>query len=88
MCCRHPASTRRVLAAASRLRCPLAGKEWVLGSHYSVADPYTLVIFGWGKRHGMPLEELKNYTAFKDRMLRRPAVRKVLEREQSRLLQG
>jgi glutathione S-transferase len=66
----------------------LAGKEWVLGSQYSVADPYTLVIYGWGKLHGLPLEQLKNYTAFKDRMLQRPAVRKVLEREQSPLLQG
>jgi glutathione S-transferase len=66
----------------------LAGKEWVLGSHYSVADPYTLVIYGWGKLHAMPLEQLENYTGFKERMLRRPAVRRVLEREQSRLLQG
>jgi glutathione S-transferase len=62
----------------------LAGKEWVLGSQHSVADPYTLVIYGWGS---LPFDQLKNYTAFKDRMLRRPAVRKVLEREQSRQLQ-
>jgi glutathione S-transferase len=66
----------------------LDGQQWALGSRYSVADPYTLVIYGWGKGHGMPIEELKNYTAFKARMLRRPAVRKVLEQEQSRLLQG
>jgi glutathione S-transferase len=66
----------------------LAGKEWVLGSQYSVADPYTLVIYGWGTIQTMPLERLKNCTAFKDRMLHRPAVWKVLEREQSRLLQG
>ena len=66
----------------------LAGKEWVLGSHYSVADPYTLVIYGWGKHNRMPIEQLKNYTAFKDRMLQRPAVRTALEREKSRLLQG
>jgi glutathione S-transferase len=66
----------------------LAGKEWALGSHYSVADPYTLVIYGWGKLHAMPLEQLENYIGFKNRMLRRPAVRRVLEREQSRLLEG
>ena len=66
----------------------LAGKEWVLGSRYSVADPYTLVIYGWGKGHRMPVEQLANYTAFKNRMLQRPAVRTVLEREESRLLQG
>src|SRR5436190_2986307 len=66
----------------------LGGQQWVLGSRYSVADPYTLVIYGWGKHNRMPVEELKNYVAFKDRMLQRPAVRRVLEREESRLLQG
>jgi len=66
----------------------LAGREWVLGSRYSVADPNTLVIYGWGKGHGMPVEQLEHYTDFKNRMLWRPAVRRVLEREESRLLQG
>jgi glutathione S-transferase len=66
----------------------LVGREWVSGLRYSLADPYTLVIYGWGKGHGMPVEELGHYTAFKNRMLQRPAVRKVLEREESRLLQG
>ena len=66
----------------------LHGQEWVLDSRYSVADPYTLVIYGWGKGHGIPVEQLANYTTFKDRMLQRPAVRTVLEREESRLLQG
>ena len=56
------------------------------GSRYSVADPYTLVIWGWGKGHGMPVEELRSYTAFTDRMLQRPAVRTVLEREKSQLV--
>jgi glutathione S-transferase len=66
----------------------LNGQQWVLGSRYSVADPYTLVIYGWGKHNRMPVEELKNYTVFEDRMLQRPAVRTVLESEESRLLQG
>ena len=35
---------------------------------------------------GLPVEELKNYTAWKDRMLARPAVRRVLEREQNVLV--
>ena len=66
----------------------LEGKEYVLGSQYSAADGYTLVFYGWGKRIGLPVEKLKNYTALKDRLLQRPAVRKVLEREQSPLLQS
>ena len=61
----------------------LAEKQWVLGDDYSVADPYTLVIYGWGRHNRMPVEQLDNYTAFKDRMLQRTAVRKVIEREQS-----
>jgi len=66
----------------------LAGKQYVLGSQYSAADGYTLVFYGWGKRIGLPVEQLKNYTALKDRLLQRPAVKRVLEREQSVLLQN
>jgi len=59
----------------------LAGRDWFLDS-YSVIDPYGLVFYSWGLRfHDQPMEEFKNYTAFRDRMLERPAVRKVLEDE-------
>lgn len=61
----------------------LTGQEWILGNQYSVADPYTLVIYGWGRHNRMPVEQLASYTGFKDRMLQRPAVRQVIEREQS-----
>ncbi len=61
----------------------LAGNEWVLGDRYSIADPYTLVIYGWGRHNRMPVEQLKHYSAFKDRMLQRPAVLRVIEREHS-----
>ncbi len=64
----------------------LAGKTWILGEEFSVVDGYALVFYGWGKRIGLPVAELKNYTAWKDRMLARPAVKRVLEREQSVLL--
>ncbi|HEX5454047.1 MAG TPA: glutathione S-transferase N-terminal domain-containing protein [Stellaceae bacterium] len=66
----------------------LAGKDYVLGSQYSAADPYTLVFYGWGKRIGLPVNELKNYTALKDRLVQRPAVRKILEREKNPILQA
>jgi glutathione S-transferase len=60
----------------------------VRGSQYSAADPCTLVFYGWGRRNGLPVEQLENYTAFRDRMLQRAAVRKALEREQTPLLEG
>jgi glutathione S-transferase len=73
-------------AALKEIDGILAGKQWILGDQFSVVDGYALVFYGWGKRIDLPMADLKNYTAWKDRMLTRPAVRRVLEREQSILL--
>ena len=66
----------------------LAGKQWVQGAQYTVCDPYTLVFYGWGTRIELPMKDLKNYTAWKDRMLKRTAVMKVLQKEESILLKA
>jgi glutathione S-transferase len=58
----------------------LAGKDWFL-DRYSVLDPYGFVFYTWGTRRELPMRELKHYTAFKDRMLQRAAVRRVVEQE-------
>jgi glutathione S-transferase len=75
-------------ACMAEIDATLAGQQWMMGSQYTIADPYALVFYGWGKRVEMPMADLKSYTAFKDRMIERPAVRKVLEREQSPLLKA
>lgn len=54
----------------------LAGREW-FGDQYSVLDPYGFVFYAWGLRGELPMGELRNYTAFKDRMLKRAAVSRV-----------
>jgi glutathione S-transferase len=58
----------------------LAGRQW-LGDQFSVLDPYGFVFYTWGVRRELPMAELKNYTAFKDRMTARPAVQRVLADE-------
>jgi len=58
----------------------LAGREW-FGDDYSVLDPYGFVFYSWGIRRDLPMAELKNYTAHKDRMLERDAVKRVVENE-------
>jgi glutathione S-transferase len=55
----------------------LAGREW-LSDRYTVLDPYAFTFYVWGIRRELPVGELKNYTAFKERMARRPAVQRVL----------
>jgi glutathione S-transferase len=64
----------------------IGGNQCLMGSQFTVCDPYALVFYGWGKRIELPVQELRNYTGWKDRMLQRPAVRKILEREKSVLL--
>jgi glutathione S-transferase len=62
----------------------LAGREW-FGDQYSVVDAYGFVFYTWGVRRELPVAELKNYTAFKDRMLQRPGVQRVLADEKVKL---
>jgi glutathione S-transferase len=58
----------------------LAGREW-FGDKYSVLDPYGFVFYTWGVRRELPMADLKNYSAHKDRMLKREAVGRVVENE-------
>ncbi|HTO49053.1 MAG TPA: glutathione S-transferase N-terminal domain-containing protein [Burkholderiales bacterium] len=62
----------------------LAGKQW-FSDRYSVLDPYAFVFYVWGVRRELPMGELPHYTAFKDRMLARPAVQRVVEDEKVKL---
>jgi glutathione S-transferase len=57
-----------------------AKREW-LSDKYSVLDPYAFVFYTWAAKRGQPVAELKNYSAMKDRLLRRPAVQRVVADE-------
>lgn len=57
-----------------------ADKEWLF-DRFSVCDPYAFVLYSWGVRRELPMQEMKHYTAFKDRMLKRPAVQRVVADE-------
>lgn len=57
-----------------------AGREW-LSDKYSVLDPYAFVFYVWGVRRELPMAELKSYSAFRDRMMKRPAVQRVVADE-------
>ncbi len=58
----------------------LTGRQW-LSDQYSVLDPYAFTFYSWGVRRELPMAELRSFTAFKDRMLLRPAVRRIVEDE-------
>lgn len=59
----------------------LAGHKWAIANQYTVVDPYLLVFYRWGNRAKMPVRGLKNYSALVDRVMARPAVKKVMADE-------
>jgi len=73
-------------AVLQEINSLLEGKDWMMGNQYTVVDPYALVFYSWGVRGGFPMKELAAYTAWKERMLGRPAVMKILQSEKNVLL--
>jgi glutathione S-transferase len=59
------------------------GNEWIMGSEFTLVDPYALVFYGWGVRGGFPMKELSAYTAWQERMMKRPTVKKTVDAEQN-----
>lgn len=59
----------------------IQGNDWVMGREFTAVDPYALVFYGWAARSGLPVNELKAYTAWRERMMNRPSVRKSVESE-------
>ena len=59
------------------------GNEWIMGSDYTLVDPYALVFYGWGVRGGFPMKDLSAYTAWQERMMKRPTVKKTVDAEQN-----
>lgn len=59
----------------------LAGRQWAIGNHYTVVDGYLLVFYRWGNRQGFPVKSMANYARLMDKVLARPAVKKVMADE-------
>jgi glutathione S-transferase len=59
----------------------LRGRKWAIGNHYTVVDGFLLVFYRWGNRNNFPVKALQNYTALAQRVMARPAVKKVMADE-------
>ena len=59
----------------------LTGKKWAIANQYTVVDGYLLVFYRWANRQKMPVRSFANYTAHAERVLARPAVKKVMADE-------
>lgn len=67
-----------------QVEAKLGAGPWALGDAYSVADPYLLTLWVWGRNPPLAIDmarDLPNWTAHARRMAERPAVRRAFERE-------
>jgi glutathione S-transferase len=58
-----------------------SGESWLVDGRLTAADSYALIFFRWGKRIGMDMGRYPRWAALNERVLDRPAVQQVLERE-------
>lgn len=59
----------------------LAGRNYLMGEDFSVADAYLFVVAGWGRHVGVDISGLANLGAFMARVAARPAVQEALKAE-------
>jgi glutathione S-transferase len=59
----------------------LAGKTYLMGDTFTVADAYLFVVAGWGKHVGVDTSGLANLSGFMARVAARPAVQEALRAE-------
>lgn len=59
----------------------LAGKDYLMGSQFTVADAYLFTVSGWGKLVGLDLSGLPNLQSYLARVGARPAVQTAMHAE-------
>lgn len=59
----------------------LAGKQYLMGENFSVADPYLFTVTNWLDNLKVDISGLGNLQAFRARMKQRPSVQAALEME-------
>jgi len=74
----------KIVTLIDQLETQLAasGGPWLLGDTYSALDPYALMLCRWTRGQQRPARTLTLLGAYLQRMLARPAVARVYEKEQ------
>jgi len=71
----------RLIGRLSWVDGELAGKNYLMGDMFTVADAYLFVVAGWGKFVGVDISGLANLSAFAARAAARPGVQDALRAE-------
>ena len=59
----------------------LAGKDYLMGEHFSVADGYLFTLTNWTKPTGVDISGMPNLLAYRERVAARPGVQQAMKAE-------
>jgi glutathione S-transferase len=71
----------RLMGKFKYIDSQLAGREYLMGKDFTVADGYLFVMLIWAERMKFDLSEMKNLMAYKARVAARPNVQAALKTE-------
>ncbi|MHB1248555.1 MAG: glutathione transferase GstA [Polaromonas sp.] len=71
----------RLLSRLKWVDGELAGKQYLMGARFSVADPYLFTMTLWAPHVGVDISGLANLAAFRARVAARPAVQAAMKEE-------
>ncbi|TAM40788.1 MAG: glutathione transferase GstA [Burkholderiaceae bacterium] len=71
----------RLLSRLKWVDGELAGKQYLMGDAFSVADAYMFTITNWAAPMKLDLSTLPNLTAYRERVAARPAVQQAMKAE-------
>jgi glutathione S-transferase len=71
----------RVMGKFKYVDSQLAGRDYLMGSQFTVADGYLFTMLSWAERMKFDLSEMPNLVAYKARVGARPKVQEALTKE-------
>lgn len=74
-------SAERLLDRLKWVDGELAGKTWLMGADFTVADAYLFVVTNWAKPMQIDLTPYANLLAWRERVAARPAVQRAMKAE-------
>ena len=77
----RPVFRKKLVERFTWVDSQLAGKSYLMGDEFSVADAYLFTVASWAPHVGVDITGLANLSAFSARMFARPAVQAAMKAE-------
>ncbi|WP_186647137.1 glutathione S-transferase family protein [Fluviispira vulneris] len=74
-------AAKKINSLLEHIEKNLAGKDYIMGNQFTIADAYLFTIIGWTKWVQISTLNFKNITNYMKRVYERPAVQSVLKKE-------